>query len=286
MTCYLCGSGQCTRRKGQVRDNKNANINQCDTCGLVFLTGVKREDVEVFYQDGGMHGCAEKAVPVDRWLREAAHDDIRRFNNLREQITNKSVLDFGCGTGGFLQNARDVAESVTGVELEERLRPHFQSTQLEVCADVGSLDTKRTFDVITAFHVIEHLPDPRHILELLKGRLTPGGQIIVEVPSADDALLTLYENEPFSRFTYWSCHLYLFNASTLDRLARQAGLRVVYVKYIQRYPLSNHLHWLATGKPGGHKIWGFLDSSDLSIAYENSLARIGRTDTILASLII
>ena len=231
-----------------------------------------------------MHGGAEKAVPVNRWLRETARDDHRRFESFREQVTNKSVLDFGCGAGGFLLHAREVAEAVAGVELEKRLTPHFQSKALEVCADIDNVSPGRRFDIITAFHVVEHLADPRKMLEKFKMCLTPSGKIIVEIPNADDALLTLYESEPFSHFTYWSCHLYLFNASTIEQLARQAGLRVDYVKHVQRYPLSNHLHWLAKGRPGGHDHWGFLDTPELSVAYENTLARIGKTDTLVACL--
>jgi hypothetical protein len=97
-------------------------------------------------------------------------------------------------------------------------------------------------------------------------------------------LLTLYESTPFSEFTYWSCHLYLFNSSNLALLVRKAGLKMNYVKQIQRYPLSNHLYWLAKGKPGGHQKWHFLDSTELHAAYERQLAAIGKCDTILASI--
>ncbi len=51
---------------------------------------------------------------------------------------------------------------------------------------------------------------------------------------------------------------------------------------VQRYPLSNHLHWLAHGKPGGHKTWGFLDSAELDAAYAATLARVGACDTLIA----
>jgi hypothetical protein len=46
-------------------------------------------------------------------------------------------------------------------------------------------------------------------------------------------------------------------------LAQQAGLSVTYIKHIQRYPWSNHLYWLAHGKPNGHADWGVLDSPSL-----------------------
>jgi 2-polyprenyl-3-methyl-5-hydroxy-6-metoxy-1,4-benzoquinol methylase len=47
------------------------------------------------------------------------------------------------------------------------------------------------YDVSTAFHVIEHLADPVSILSMLSALLQPSGKLIVEVPSANDALLTL-----------------------------------------------------------------------------------------------
>ncbi|MSW74995.1 MAG: methyltransferase domain-containing protein [Actinobacteria bacterium] len=284
MACYLCGSEQSTRRKGQVRDNPNSQIHECAACDLVYLSACEPENLTTFYQEGGMHGGAESAVPIDHWLRETARDDSRRFESFREQIVNKRVLDFGCGAGGFLLRAREVAESVAGVELEKRLTPHFKTNALSVFADIDHFPLERKFDVITAFHVIEHLPDPRNMLEKLKEHLGPNGKIIVEVPSSDDALLTLYENDPFSRFTYWSCHLFLFNAHTLSLLAKQAGLRVSYIKHVQRYPISNHLYWLSRGNPGGHDHWAFLDSPEMDAAYANTLARIGKTDTLIACL--
>jgi 2-polyprenyl-3-methyl-5-hydroxy-6-metoxy-1,4-benzoquinol methylase len=79
-----------------------------------------------------MHGGAESAIPIDRWLRETRRDDSRRFESFREQIVIKRVLDLGCGAGGFLLRAREVAESVTGVDLEKRLTPHFETNALSV----------------------------------------------------------------------------------------------------------------------------------------------------------
>lgn len=140
------------------------------------------------------------------------------------------------------------------------------------------------YDLITAFHVIEHLPDPRAMLTSLARFLTPNGQMIIEVPSSDDALLTLYDCDAFQRFTYWSQHLFLSNSATLEVLARQAGLRVVAVKHYQRYPLSNHLHWLSRMEPGGHQRWAFLDTPELTSAYASALAALGKTDTLIAHL--
>lgn len=170
---------------------------------------------------------------------------------------------------------------MVGVELERRVREYWSKTIpiYENLKDVG-----KDYDLITAFHVIEHLPDPRAMLINMSKHLKESGRLVVEVPSSEDALLTFYENDAFQRFTYWSQHLFLFNVATLHRLATQAGLRVVSIQQYQRYPLSNHLHWLSRNLPSGHKHWSFLDTPGLTTAYAASLASIGKCDTIIAYL--
>lgn len=218
---------------------------------------------------------------IENWVRETVKDDDRRFHTFQSFITNKTILDFGCGNGGFLSRAAKVAAMAVGIEPERRLKPYFQKEQLLIYSNLDEVD--QSFDVITLFHVLEHLPDPVNVLKQIAGKLKPGGWIIIEVPNADDALLTLYENGDFAQFTYWSCHLFLFKVNTLSLLAKKAGLKTNYIKQIQRYPLSDHLYWLAKNKPGGHVQWSFLDSKELHEAYEKQLGLIGHSDTLIAS---
>lgn len=278
MNCYLCQSTHFTARKGEVRDAPGVQIIECDQCGLVTLSATDHI-VPGFYENSGMHGA--EPIPMDEWLKQTEWDDQRRFDMRKAMLPNKRLLDFGCGAAGFLRLARNLAADVTGIELETRVRDYWAG-KIKIVPDVEAAEGR--YDLTTAFHVIEHLPDPRAMLASLAGSLKPNGRMIVEVPSADDALLTLYDCDRFQRFTYWSQHLLLFNASTLEILAGQAGLRVVAVQYYQRYPLSNHLHWLSRGKPGGHERWSFLDTLELTSAYANSLAALGKTDTLIAHL--
>ena len=295
-SCYLCHSPEYFFRPGSVRDQPELRVCECRQCGLVYLSSFAHAERD-FYEESGMHGATP--LEVDKWLAETAMDaaacigcgacidDERRFRQLGSQLRGRSLLDFGCGAGGFLLKAREVVASARGVELERRLREHFRRQELAVYENLDQIPTPaghEGFEVITMFHVLEHLPDPKEVLARLASLLSADGQIIVEVPHAGDALLTLYECEPFSHFTYWSCHLFLFTADTLEALAALCGLKVNYLKQVQRYPLSNHLHWLATGKPGGHKAWQFLDSPDLTAAYEEQLASLGKCDTLLLSL--
>ena len=235
---------------------------------------------EEHYAESGMHNGA---VPdIESWLKKTAFDDERRFQFMKEQITNKTVLDFGCGVGGFLDCAKLLASEVSGVELEKALQTSFNERELNVFSNLQlAQEDGQKWDVITAFHVVEHLSDPRKTLSDLSTLLNKEGQMIIEVPSANDVLLTLYNNQPFQNFTYWSQHLYLFSGQTLSDLIKQSELKLNWLKYIQRYPLSNHLYWLANGKPGGHQKWGFLNDNQLNKAYESQLASIGKTDPLI-----
>jgi 2-polyprenyl-3-methyl-5-hydroxy-6-metoxy-1,4-benzoquinol methylase len=282
--CYLCGSTEFNKRPGSVRDKPELEVLECVSCGLVFLASFDhiKED---FYESSEMHGGEMSDVQI--WLKETAWDDERRFQYLKSELPNRSLLDFGCGAGGFLLRARELAATAHGVELEIRLSNHYQSHGLTVFQNLSDSSTDIRgggYDIITMFHVLEHIPDPKSILGELSEMLAANGQIIVEVPNADDVLLTFYNNRPFSQFTYWSCHLFLYTVKTLEMLFDQVNLKVNYIKHIQRYPLSNHLYWLAKGNPGGHQKWHFLDSPELQAAYEKQLAAIGKCDTVLASI--
>lgn len=281
-SCYLCGSHSFQTRPGKVRDNDALKINECVNCGLVFLSSFDHIN-ETHYQESGMHG--ESLPEIGEWLKETEKDDERRFQFLKEKLVNRKILDFGCGVGGFLLKAKNVAHIAEGMELESRLQPHFKNNQVSVYSNFEEITTKqKSYDLITAFHVLEHISDPISILESLSKILAKNGELIIEVPSANDVLLTLYESKEFSEFTYWSQHLFLFDAKTFEILIQKANLKLNWIKHIQRYPLSNHLYWLAKGKPGGHKNWNHLNSEALEKTYEAVLAASGLTDTIIASV--
>ncbi len=278
MSCYLCKSSNASQRKGQVRDNPNLDIMECSNCGLVFLSSSQHISDD-FYENSGMHG--DEPVPMTAWLQGTEWDDQRRFEMMKALLPNKRLLDFGCGAAGFLQRVQSLCAEVTGIELESRVRDYWAG-KINI---VPSLEAAGGgYDLITAFHVVEHLQDPVGMLFDLSKLLKQGGRMVVEVPSSEDALLNLYDCDAFQRFTYWSQHLFLFNAKTLEILARQAGLRVAAIQHYQRYPLSNHLHWLSQSKPGGHQRWAYLDTPELTKAYANALASIGKTDTLIAHL--
>lgn len=278
MICYLCSGKEFLQRPGSVRDNKDLKILECAQCGLVQLNSHGHLKAN-HYENSRMHG--DDPPPIDFMLHDSNDDDERRFKLLKPFLIKKRILDFGCGNAGFLMRAKELASETLGVEPELRVREYWNS-KIKIYP-VLPTEVER-MDLITAFHVIEHLSDPIKILKDLGSLLSDTGTMVIEVPSSSDALLTLYECEAFQNFTYWSQHLFLFNAHTLEVMISKAGLRVISIKQHQRYSLSNHLYWLSRGKPGGHRLWRFLDSDLLNTSYANALASIGKCDTLIAYL--
>ena len=140
----------------------------------------------------------------------------------------------------------------------------------------------KNLDVITLFHVFEHLSDPLSVLREIKNRLKIGGKVIIEVPHARDFLFNTLDLDSFKEFTFWSEHLILHTKQSLKKFLEAAGFKRIKISGYQRYPLSNHLYWLRYGKPAGHKKWDFLNGKEIEKAYTDLLKKIDQTDTLIA----
>jgi SAM-dependent methyltransferase len=283
MDCYLCGSARSETVPGRVRDRPEIPILRCADCGLVFLGSRDHIHDEYYESDYTLanHGQQEWRESLNCTKR----DDERRFRELEPYLRNRRYLDIGCGAGGTLLLARGTASKVFGVEPQLRWRDCLKGEGVLVVAAIDDV-ADRSQDIVSLFHVLEHVADPIPFLRVIQSKVADGGRIVIEVPSADDVLLTLYRSKAFSEFTYWSPHLFLYTAKTLGALLERAGIqRGRYViQQFQRYPLSNHLMWLAEGKAGGHEKWAFLDSEALTSEYAAQLARIGKCDTLVATV--
>jgi 2-polyprenyl-3-methyl-5-hydroxy-6-metoxy-1,4-benzoquinol methylase len=279
MNCYLCSSTSFEQIKMGVRDNAELLVIKCVKCGLVTLNSFNHID-EKFYENSNMHSSK---IEISNWLKETEKDDNRRFLYLQDKIKNKSILDFGSGNGGFLFKAREISKKAVGIEPEKQFKSFFKKHNLKVIGSLKELEGQ-TFDIITAFHVFEHLKDPLETLKALKFHIVDEGEIIIEVPNSDDALLTFYNSNAFSNSTYWSQHLFLFNEKTLTDLIQKSGFKINYIDQIQRYPLSNHLYWLSKGLPNGQNKYSIFNDEILNKQYIKILKREKICDTLLISI--
>lgn len=279
MKCYLCNSKSFLKIKQGVRDNKDLSVIKCNNCGLVTLNSFDHIH-EKFYENSNMHS---KKIKISDWLSQTKKDDDRRLSFLLEKMKNKNILDFGCGNGGFLLNAQEISNNVVGIEPEMQFKNFFKKQKVRVYDSLTDIHEIK-FDLITAFHVFEHLKDPLEILKSLSPFLAEGGEIIIEVPNSDDILLSLYKSNEFSDFTYWSQHLFLFNEKTLTDLISKSEFRINWIEQIQRYPISNHLYWLSKGLPNGHNIYSIFNNNKLNQEYSKVLKQEKICDTLLLSI--
>jgi 2-polyprenyl-3-methyl-5-hydroxy-6-metoxy-1,4-benzoquinol methylase len=208
-------------------------------------------------------------------------DDIRRLTQFKKYFKNKNILDFGCGWGGFLRNIKNY-KSLSGIELRKDCIKHIKTNipRITVSDNLETFDRK--FDLITMFHVLEHMPYQVDILKVLKSKLKNKGKIILEVPHAEDFLILQDELKEFKNFIFWSEHLILHTMKSLKTVLLKSGFNKINIQYYQRYNFSNHLGWLIKKKPGGHKLYKEIVSDKLNLAYCENLKRLGQTDTLIA----
>jgi len=281
LCCYLCNGTKFERIAKRTRDFPNVYVIRCEQCGLVSLSSFLHI-CDDFYKRGMMHDWNKEKW--ESWVRSTRKDDARRVIYLRDKMKNMRLLDFGCGNCEFILKARLTTHGeIIGVEPDNAYKKYAEEAlkraEISVYKSLYDILDKK-FDMITMFHVIEHLIDPIPILEQLIDLLADDGILVIETPNANDALLSLYKCQAFSAFTYWGCHVRLYDQNTLQALLKKVGLKGD-VQQIQRYPLSNHLYWMSNGKPGGHEVWDFMNSPELTSSYESALLEKMACDTIM-----
>ncbi len=262
----------------RTRDRKDVTVYKDRVSEVIYIDGFYGGD-EV-YEDGAYRQANEALIGKRDY--EVSTDAARRVAAYRPFVTGRHIVEFGCGDGAFLQAVQSEAQSCCGVELQEDYVTALNANGISCHTSLSALPDN-SMDSVLSFHVLEHLPEQKPILEDLFRILKPGGILVAEVPHAKDLLLKELDNDAFKAFTLWSQHLVLHTRDSLSRLLAAAGLENVVIEGVQRYPLSNHLTWLSKGKPGGHKsTLAAIDTPDLKQSYEAALNRIDATDTLVA----
>ena len=207
-------------------------------------------------------------------------DDQRRVNQFKVFTKNKDLLDYGCGWGGFLINCKK-AKSLSGVELKNKCISYIKKNfkKIEIKKDINHFN--KNFDLITLYHVLEHLPNQLDTLKNLRKKLNKKGKIIIEVPHSNDLLFKFKE---FRDFTLWSEHLILHTSQSLKAFLKKAGYKNIKVEYFQRYGFTNHMRWFLEKKPRGHDLYNeTFFNKNLEKNYKKVLQKIKKTDTLIAT---
>jgi 2-polyprenyl-3-methyl-5-hydroxy-6-metoxy-1,4-benzoquinol methylase len=153
---------------------------RCGDCGYIF-DNPRPTQAEIirFYS---------KPEQYQNWLEaEVARDRMwqRRLRKLRRAGLSGSLLDVGSGIGQFLHHAKATFSKVLGTEVStEAVQVARQKYAIELIAtEFESTELPGPFDVVTLFHVLEHVPDPRRTVSRCYQVLRPGGMLVIAVPN-------------------------------------------------------------------------------------------------------
>ena len=263
-----------------TRDIKNLDVWVDDVSKVIYIDDFYTGDD--IYKDGFYRSDDEDSLKTGNGETEQIMDSKRRLEYAEEFIKGKRVADFGCGNGDFLKLISPQCEKTIGIELQEDYVNSLNEYGIDCVNEIEKIEDD-SIDVLVSFHVIEHLPNPLEVLTALKSKIVRGGILIIEVPHANDFLLSELSSEAFKQFTLWSQHLILHTYDSLRIMLEYIEMDEIKIMGTQRYPLSNHLNWLKHEKPGGHKTTlSRIDSTELTKEYEKALNSIQATDTLVA----
>jgi len=156
---------------------------------------------------------------------------IQKIKLINSQNSHeKSILDIGCGTGDFLNACKEKGWKIMGVEPNEKARDlalkKLKSEEYLVnnIKDLLKRNTNR-FDVITMWHVLEHIPNLEEYISILKDLLHPNGTLIIALPNYKSHDADYYKN-------YWAAydvprHLWHFSKKAMKLIFSEKKFEIV-----------------------------------------------------------
>ena len=220
--CKICGSTVAVTYSTPVDyiSGEQFTVVRCRDCGLIYVHPQPPvANLGRYYPEG--HQRADPA-PYERMDAKARVDFVRRYLSGR----CGRVLDVGCGKGLFLSGLRELGWQVYGTELSEISSDFARRSGLPVYTktiEEAPLETG-SFDLISLFHVLEHLPQPQDTLSTALSLLRPGGTLLVEVPNIGSWYARAFGDNWFHYDV--PRHLFHFNPETLRRIILTAGFQV------------------------------------------------------------
>jgi len=197
---------------------------------LVTSPRPKDENLGAYYEsdDYISHSDAKKSL-FDRLYQFVRNYTLKKKIKLLDSVgvSEKRVLDIGAGTGDFLAICKKYNWHITGVEPNKQAN-EIASLKLasKLKLDISELEGKQ-YDVITMWHVLEHVPSLTSYITQLRKLLTPNGTLVVAVPNHQS-----YDAQHYGRF--WAAydvprHLWHFSQKSIEKLFSKEEMKVTHI---------------------------------------------------------
>lgn len=226
--CLVCNSTsfeEYLKSKDFSVSKEDFTILKCKDCNFHFTNPrPKNEELGRYYISD--HYISHNNTSKN--LFEKVYQLVRRIAikgkyNLISGLFNKGrILDIGCGTGDFLNKCKTEKWETKGIEPSEIARKQaIANYNLDVDEYIDLRDLKGEFDVITMWHVLEHVTELNTTVSELKRLLSPDGKVIIAVPNLESFDASYYKK-------YWAAydlpiHLYHFSKESIIKLFEKHG---------------------------------------------------------------
>lgn len=229
MQCSICNHPM---GSAPVWQKPGLSVVRCPNCGFY---AADLAEWQYPYVEHDYYGEIDPAVvsPERPYVRH-------RLRQICRYIKHGRAVDLGCGLGetaialaraGFETHGVEESENAIAFLRNNFTEAHWHNTRIEPFLEV----TAGTFDVITLFHVLEHIPRPRAVCKMLTDALCSRGLLVVEVPDVSGGQARLRGR----KWQHWlPHHVNYFNLATLSRILVLVGLRYagMEVKYHLTFP--------------------------------------------------
>jgi len=231
------------------RSFSEPDVCKCGSCKTLFRNPrPTQESVRRSYNDGCTYDAWHQEANAEHWdnLWEHRLQFVKRFKS------SGLHLDIGAGDGTFLSKTKEAGFSVIGSELSETAASFMRKSSIDVI--LGQFTEVRLpsekYDLITLWHVLEHVPNPGAVMDRIRKVIDPEGVLVVAVPNEDNPIWLnrlMPWNYPaaFKPFASGAeIHLTHFQPSTLKRLLWTHGFHIVHFGVDDSYKERNFLNRL------------------------------------------
>lgn len=200
--------------------NQTFRIEKCYACCFLYTNPRPNKlEIKKYYRSDAYISHTENKQTLMEWTYfQVQKIMFRRKISLLKKHTkpqSRKILDYGCGTGNFMQYARQNGFMPVGYEPETHARRKAEAKSLDLKSHDEIMDKSNTekYDIITLWHVLEHLHSFPEILNDFYTKLNPHGLLVIAVPMANSSDAKYYKK-------FWAGwdlprHLYHFTRKSL-----------------------------------------------------------------------
>jgi 2-polyprenyl-3-methyl-5-hydroxy-6-metoxy-1,4-benzoquinol methylase len=236
--CPVCASNNIQQKlsaKDYTVSGEVFEIWQCNNCQLRFTQNVPGEnEIGSYYQAGSYisHTNTKQGI-INKLYHAVRKHTLNTKKNLIQKVSGLQtghLLDVGAGTAAFINTMQMAGWRITGIEPDEATRKRAAELHAVVLLQQNALFKlpAQHYDVVTMWHVLEHVQHLHEYIAQIKKILKPGGKLLIAVPNYTSKDAGIYKQ-------HWAAydvprHLYHFSPNSIKILMQQHGLQVKNMK--------------------------------------------------------